>query len=157
MNGPRDLLRSAAEPPAPGDIATRADVLHLVRAFYREAAVDNVLAPVFAAARVDWSAHVPTVTDFWCWQLLGERGYARHTLGAHRGANQLVPFTGVHYARWLAIWESTVDEHFTGPVAELAKHRARVVARAMRRHLGGDDASDGQAGNRQPSSTIPRT
>ena len=157
MNGGRDLLRAPGGPPVSGDVTTRADVALLVRAFYREAAVDVVLGPVFKAAHVDWAAHVPVVTDFWCWQLLGTPGYARHTLDAHRPAHGAVPFTGAHFERWLLIWESTVDDHFAGPAAEAAKRRARVIAKAMCRYLRVGDRDVGQAGKRQSSSSIPRT
>jgi hemoglobin len=158
-NERRDLLRAPHAPVGSGDIASRADVLLLVRAFYREAAVDELLEPVFRAVHVDWAEHVPVVTDFWCRQLLGHRGYDRPTLGAHAPAHALVPFTDEHYERWLAIWTATVDDHFSGPVAELATSRARVVARAMRHHLGGarETPTDPQAGNRQSSSSMPRT
>jgi hemoglobin len=122
------------------DISTRDDVLELVRAFYREAAVDDLLAPVFHAAHVDWAEHIPRVTDFWSWQLLGEPGYRRHTLAAHEPSHALVPFTDAHYERWLAIWTSTVDDEFTGPVADVAKQRASRIARAMQRYLSGQPA-----------------
>jgi hemoglobin len=137
----RDLLRAPDAPATPGDITTRDDVLGLVRAFYREAAMDDLLAPVFHAVHVDWADHIPRVTDFWCWQLLGEPAEARNTLGAHERAHALVPFTDRHYERWLAIWTSTVDDRFVGPVAEAAKERARRVARAMQRFLAGDGRS----------------
>jgi hemoglobin len=140
MTDRRDLLRAPVLAPSPGDIASRDDVLELVRAFYREAAVDDLLAPVFHAVHVDWAEHIPRVTDFWCWQLLGEPGYRRHTLAAHEPAHALVPFTDAHYERWLAIWSSTMDDLHTGPVAEVAKQRATRIARAMQRYLAGHPA-----------------
>jgi hypothetical protein len=44
------------------DLATRGEVEHLVRTFYRAAAMDDVLGPVFEAAHVDWPSHIETVT-----------------------------------------------------------------------------------------------
>jgi hemoglobin len=38
------------------------------------------------------------------------------------------------------LWDETVDERFCGPVAELAKSRARRMARALRRLLDGVSA-----------------
>ena len=55
------------------DLRSRDDVARLVRSFYRDAAMDDRLGPIFSAARVDWPAHIDRLTDFWCWQLLGER------------------------------------------------------------------------------------
>ncbi|MEJ7798973.1 MAG: group III truncated hemoglobin [Ilumatobacter sp.] len=64
-----------ADPANRGDLANRDDVEVLVRSFYRYAAMDEILAPVFSAAHVNWAVHIDTLTDFWWWQLLGERGY----------------------------------------------------------------------------------
>lgn len=127
-----------AEPP--GDIVDRDDVERLVRDFYRQAAMDEVLGPVFEAARVRWDAHIATLVDFWSWQLFGERGYVGNPLRAHAPAHQRTPFTDAHYGRWLELFESTVDALFTGPVAELAKGRARKMASAMQRLLAGVSA-----------------
>ena len=56
------------EPPT--DIGDRHDIESLVRNFYRQAAMDDVLGPVFEAARVNWNAHIETLIEFWAWQLL---------------------------------------------------------------------------------------
>ncbi len=32
---------------------------------------------------MDWPSHIETLTDFWAWQLLGERGYETNPLRAH--------------------------------------------------------------------------
>lgn len=75
-----------------GQLATRADVELLVRPFYRYAAMDELLRPIFSAAHVNWDAHVATPTDFWAWQLLGERGYTGHPLRAHEPVHARTPF-----------------------------------------------------------------
>lgn len=120
-----------------GDLATRADVERLVRAFYRDAAMDDRLGPVFAAAHVDWPHHIATLTDFWCWQLFTEPGYSGNPLRAHEPVHARTPFTAAHYERWLELFEETIDASFAGPVAEQAKQRARRMARALRRLLDG--------------------
>jgi hemoglobin len=128
-------------PPTAGrpDLATEADIEELVRAFYRQAAVDDVLGPVFAAAEVDWAEHIPRVTAFWTWQLLGGRRYDGRPLRSHERVNELVPFTEAHYERWLELFVETVHDRWTGPVADLADRRAHLMARSMRRVLAGDD------------------
>lgn len=122
------------------DITDRDDIERLVRDFYRQAAMDDVLGPVFEAAAVNWTAHIATLVDFWSWQLLGERGYEGNPLRAHAPVHQLVPFTDAHYTRWLDLFESTVDSLFSGPVAELAKARGRKMASALARLLDGVSA-----------------
>jgi hemoglobin len=95
---------------------------------------------VFHAARVDWSVHFPKLVDFWAWQLLGERGYEGNPLRAHEPAHARTPFRPEHYARWLDLFEATVDEHFEGERAEAAKQRARRMAQALARLLAGASA-----------------
>ncbi len=122
-----------------GDLVDRADVELLVRSFYRYAAMDELLGPVFRAAHVNWDAHVATLTDFWSWQLLGERGYTGQPLRAHEPVHARTPFNDAHYERWLDLFVSTVDEYFVGSTAELAKRRATKMATALQRLLDGKD------------------
>jgi hemoglobin len=120
------------------DIRTRDDVERFVVEFYRDVAMDDLLGPIFAAAQVDWSVHIPRLVDFWSWQLLGHRVYGRNPLLAHEPVHARTPFRAEHYERWLDLFDTTIDGHFAGPTAELAKGRARKMAAAMRRLLAGD-------------------
>lgn len=127
------------------DIAGRVDLRRLIVNFYRDVAMDNVLGPAFAAARVDWSAHIPKLIDFWAWQLLGDPAYDRNPLRAHEPVHAHTPFADVHYQRWLELFETHVDRLFAGPVADQAKQRARKMAAAMRRLLDGESAAAADA------------
>ena len=145
---PQAFLDEGGDPPCwahrfddlPHDIVGRDDVEHLVVAFYRDAAMDGVLGPTFHAARVDWSAHIPKLVDFWAWQLFGERGYEGNPLRAHEPSHARTPFGTEHYERWLDLFIETVDTHFEGPTAEAAKARAARMAKALRRLLDGNAA-----------------
>jgi hemoglobin len=121
------------------DLTTEADIEALVRAFYRAAAVDGVLGPVFDAAEVDWPEHIPKVTAFWTWQLLGGRRYDGRPLQAHSRVNELVAFRDAHYERWLELFCETLHEGWSGPTTDLAEQRARRMASSMRRVLAGAD------------------
>jgi hemoglobin len=122
------------------DITTRDDIHRFVLAFYRDVAMDDVLGPVFSAAHVDWSVHIPKLVDFWAWQLLGEPAYERNPLRAHEPVHARTLFGDVHYQRWLALFDVTLDGLFAGPTARAAKQRARRMASAMRRLLDGQSA-----------------
>jgi len=124
------------EPPA-RDLRDSSDIEQLVRAFYRRAATDDLLGPVFEAAHVDWAVHIPRLIDFWSWQLFGVRGYEGNPLRAHQPLQTATPFREEHYERWLELFGETVDEQFGGPTAEAAKTRARKMAKALRRLLVG--------------------
>lgn len=127
------------------DIADRDDIEKLVRNFYRQAAMDDVLGPVFQAAHVNWQAHVETLIEFWSWQLLGQRGYEGQPLRAHEAVHERTPLSDAHYERWLELFCDTVDESFVGPLAEVAKVRGRKMAAAMQRLLSGEFAEGAAA------------
>jgi hemoglobin len=120
------------------DIETRADCERLVRAFYGRALHDEIIGWLFTdVARLDLEAHVPRITDFWATILLGEASYSGGAFRPHAELDARVPLRGGHFARWLALWDATVDELFAGPRADLAKGHAHRVAGAFRRRLQG--------------------
>jgi hemoglobin len=125
------------------DLADRADIEQLVRNFYRDAAMDDLLGPVFEAAQMNWVAHIDTLADFWAWQLLGEPGYAGQPLRAHEPVHARTSLTHAHYVRWVQLFCATVDDSFEGPTAEVAKGRGRKMASAMERLLSGVSAEGG--------------
>ncbi|HEX6166397.1 MAG TPA: group III truncated hemoglobin [Acidimicrobiales bacterium] len=122
------------------DLDTRERIAEMVRDFYRQVAMDDLLGPVFAGEHVDWSVHLPKLVDFWAWQLLGQRGYEGNPLRAHAPVHARTPFGPELYERWLDLFEATVDAGYAGPVAEVAKGRARRMAGALRRLLDGEHA-----------------
>lgn len=119
------------------DLDDRERISRFVRDFYRDVAQDDLLGPIFAGAHVDWPSHLDKLTDFWAWQLLGEPGYEGNPLRAHEPIDAMRPFTDEHFQRWLDLFTETVDLNYRGPQAELAKHRAHLMARALRRLLRG--------------------
>ena len=121
------------------DITTRDDVDLLVRSFYRYAAMDELLGPIFETAEVDWPSHIDTLTDFWAWQLLGQPGYDGNPLRAHEPVHAVTPFADEHFERWLELFTGTIDEYFVGSTAEVARGRAIKMAKAMGRLLRGVD------------------
>jgi hemoglobin len=129
-------------PPPPIErrpIETIADVELLVRRFYQAVIPDPTLGPIFHAMGVDWSVHIPKLVDFWAGRLLGIAGYEGNPVGAHQPVLDHRPFGAAELARWLELWEETIDELFVGNVAELAKQRALMAAGAIgtlaRRHV----------------------
>jgi hemoglobin len=126
-------------PSGGADLDRREAIAVLVRDFYRQVAMDDLLGPDFADAHVDWSVHVPKLVDFWAKQLLGEPGYEGNPLRAHERVHAHRAFTPDLYERWLELFTETIDEQFAGPCAELAKARAHRMARALRLVLDGVD------------------
>lgn len=121
----------APPPPRRRRIETVTDVGELVRRFYQAAIPDPLLGPIFDGFGVDWSVHIPRLVDFWASRLLGGTGYEGNPVAAHGPVLDRCPFGSVQLARWLELWEETVDELFIGERADLAKERARHAARAI--------------------------
>ena len=111
------------------DLDDAEQIERMVRRFYADVAQDGLLGPVFnAVARVDWSEHIPTLTQFWCRELLGQPGYAGNPFSKHAAIHRRSPFTHEHFVRWRQLFVGTVDDAWAGPRAERAKELAHQVA-----------------------------
>ena len=118
------------------DIETRADCERLVRAFYGRALEDPIIGWLFTdVARLDLEAHVPHLASFWETILLGAQSYRGGAFRPHAALHARVELRAGHFQRWVALWETTVDELFAGERAELAKAHARRVAQAFHGRL----------------------
>ncbi len=119
------------------DIETRADVERLVRGFYAKAMTDPIIGWLFTdVARLDLEAHVPQISDFWETILLGVRTYRGTPFEPHARLHAKANLRAGHFGRWLALWNETVDELFSGERAGLAKAHALRVAQAFHGRLG---------------------
>ena len=129
-------MRERAFPPPIRDLDDPGEVAEMVRRFYSDVAQDDLLGPIFnTVARVDWSEHLPKLTDYWCRLLFGLPGYTGNPLRAHQLVHEKRAFTDQHFDRWLDLFCETVDLGWTGPNAEKAKAFAVRVARAHGRQL----------------------
>jgi hemoglobin len=109
----------------PKDITTENDVKLLVDSFYAKVNKDNLLSPVFNEfAQVDWEVHLPKMYRFWGTMLIGTMNYNGSAFAPHAR----LPVNEEHFNRWLTLFRGTVDEHFEGQNAELAKQRAQSIA-----------------------------
>jgi hemoglobin len=110
------------------DILTEADVGNLVNAFYEKIRQDELLADVFNAIIQDnWPAHLSRMTDFWTTILLYTRKYKDDPMPKHLP----LPIDKKHFERWLMLFNQTIDELFSGQIAENAKKRANSIAAIM--------------------------
>jgi hemoglobin len=118
------------------DITGRDDIADLVTAFYQRAFTDDILGPVFVdVAAMDLPAHLPVMCDFWETVLFRAGRYHRNALRPHLDLNAKVELTSAHFARWLDLWSTTIDQRHTGPNAELAKTQATRIAESIARRL----------------------
>jgi hemoglobin len=121
------------------ELASRADIVRLVDAFYERVSEDRILGPIFTdVARVDWEVHLPKMYDFWDSVLFGKAGFKGAPLPVHLALSRQVALTSREFDRWIALFHSTVDALFAGPLADEAKIRATRIAAVMQHHIAQD-------------------
>jgi hemoglobin len=101
-----------------------ASIARLVRTFYERAREDVLIGPIFTANVADWDHHIARITDFWSSIILRTGRYDGRPMRPHL----MLPLQGEHFDRWLALFEQTAREVFSGEVAALFLDRARRIA-----------------------------
>ncbi|MCW5922305.1 MAG: group III truncated hemoglobin [Saprospiraceae bacterium] len=125
------------------DISSPADIKTLIDAFYAKVQADDVLGHIFnEVAQVNWPHHLPIMYAFWEFLLLGNAdAYRGNPIQKHVDLHQKHPLKAEHFDRWLSLFQATVDEHFTGPVADDAKFRAWAIAETWKPKFDGPFAA----------------
>jgi hemoglobin len=104
------------------DIANKTDIEALVSAFYKKIGEDELLSPFFK--QLDLHKHLPKMVQFWSFVLLDEPGYDTNVTEKHLNMN----LSKNHFNQWVSLFSQTLDKLFKGPVADLAKTRAALIA-----------------------------
>ncbi len=114
------------------DIVNREDIELLVNAFYEKVRADDLIGYIFNdIARVNWEQHLPVMYRFWENILFYTGSYQGNPMTVHQHLHRVVPLEKTHFDRWYQLFSATVDEHFEGPNAVLAKQRALSIATVM--------------------------
>lgn len=108
------------------DITTYEDCLFLIRKFYDKLLTDDTIAHFFV--KLDLEEHIPRVADFWAFLLIDKPGYNNNMMTAHAK----LELKEKDFVRWLALFQETINEHFAGEKAELARQRSTLIAWTMR-------------------------
>jgi hemoglobin len=114
-----------SEHPIRPDITGRPEIELLVNRFYEKVRADDLIGPIFNdIAKVDWDIHLPKLYAFWQTVLFGNGGFQGNPLGVHFALVRETPMDWPRFERWLALFNETVDDLFTG---ERAGHIKRVA------------------------------
>jgi len=114
------------------DIKARADIELLVDEFYKKVQVDPTIGYIFSdIAKVNWQKHLPVMYDFFENMLFYSGSYNGNPMQLHKHLNRVVPLTPTHFDQWYHLFSTTLDEHFSGPTASLARFRAKSIATVM--------------------------
>jgi hemoglobin len=114
------------------DIRSREDILVLLGQFYNKVLADDSINYIFIdVAKMDIKEHIPIIADFWETVLFQKSSYRKNAVGIHLELNQKSPLTRQHFDTWLAHFNSTVDELFTGENAFRIRQKAASIATIM--------------------------
>ncbi len=115
------------------DIQTIDDIKVLIDHFYKQVIDDPVIGYIFTSSiKVNWKKHLPIMYSFWENTLFYTGSYIGNPMVIHQRIHQVIPLNNQHFERWTALFSSTVDQHFEGEKAELAKQRALSIATVMK-------------------------
>lgn len=103
------------------EIETKKDIELLVNTFYAKVLKDELISPFFK--HMNFDHHLPKMVHFWSFVLLDEAGYMTDVTAKHMHMR----LKQEYFDRWLALFNATVDELFTGEKANAAKQRAYLV------------------------------
>lgn len=107
------------------DIKTIDDIKLMVDNFYGKIREDDLLAAIFNDVIEDrWSQHLEKMYRFWQTVLLEEHTYYGSPFIPHAK----LPIDGIHFEKWLTIFNDTVDNLFEGEKATRAKWQGQRMA-----------------------------
>lgn len=115
------------------DIQSREDLHVLMSEFYKKLLGDSKISFIFTkVAKIDLEPHLLDLVDFWE-QILFDRGsYRKNVLQIHQDVNRKLKFSEEHFTIWLHYLNTTIDENFSGKIAENMKTRALSIATVMK-------------------------
>lgn len=120
------------------DIENREDLLMLVKEFYSKLLNDSTINYLFTdIAKIDLQHHLPVLVDFWDMVLFDGQSYRKNAMQPHYNLNEKSLLSKQHFSTWLQYFEATVDEHFRGDKAFMAKERANSIATIMQIKISG--------------------
>lgn len=118
------------------DIENRKDIELLVDSFYDKVKTDEVIGFIFNdIAKVNWKKHLPIMYDFWENALFYTGTYSGNPINLHNHLHHIRPLTSKHFDQWNKLFIATIDEHFKGDKANLAKQRAFSISTVMQQKL----------------------
>lgn len=123
------------------DIQTRDDLERIVTAFYQTLLTDPIIGFFFTdIVQLDLEKHIPKITDFWTFQLLGDKTYRGNVFDVHHQLHLKAALTADHFHRWVFLLHQTIDSLYTGPMAEAMKLKAAAIAAKMATALNNGNA-----------------
>ena len=113
-------------------LENRQDIENLVNRFYDKVGKDQTIGFFFNdIAKVDWNEHLPKMYKFWETLLFGQVSYKGNPMAVHFPINEVQALEKHHFEHWLKLWTETVEENFSGEIAEMAIYKASNISQLM--------------------------
>ena len=110
------------------DITCRQDIQILADNFYNKVKEDTLIGKFFTeVVKVNWDKHLPQMYDFWESILFAKSLFSGNPMRKHIELGQKSPLNKVHFDHWLEIFNTTVDELFSGVNTERIKTYAATI------------------------------
>ena len=113
------------------DIKTTQDIQLLVDTFYDKVKTSEIGFFFNDVVNVNWEKHLPKMYIFWESVLFATTKFDGNPMGAHFSINEKVAMEKHHFNTWLKLWKETIDQLFSGEMAESAKNKAENIANLM--------------------------
>jgi hemoglobin len=114
------------------DIENRDDIVLLVNTFYEKVKADAAIKHFFSeVVKVDWETHLPIMYNFWENIVFHTGSYTGNPMEVHQQLHNKCPMHKLHFERWIALFNETVEELFEGGKAFQIKQRALSIATVM--------------------------
>lgn len=113
------------------DIKEKADIKYLLEIFYDKARRDNLLGPVFNDRIKNWPEHIAVMSKFWESSLFGDGLDNEDSSQKHFD----LFVENRHFDRWITLFQSTIEEEFTGRGADEARFLSIKLSEIFRSRL----------------------
>lgn len=114
------------------DIKSKEDIIFLIDHFYKKILVDHTIGHFFTdVIKIRLEHHMPIMYDFWEAALLDGTSYKGNPMLKHIGIDKIQRLEEQHFNVWVTEWNATVDNHFSGVIAEQAKRKAQMMKDLM--------------------------
>ena len=113
------------------DITTTQDIQLLVNTFYDKVKTSEIGFFFNDVVNVNWEKHLPKMYIFWESVLFATTKFDGNPMGAHFPINEKVAMEKHHFETWLKHWKETIDQLFSGEMADSAKNKAENIANLM--------------------------
>jgi len=115
------------------EIQERSDIDFILKTFYLKLFADDRIAYLFIdVAKLDLETHLPHLADFWESVIFDKNDYAKNVMFIHMDLHKKSPLTAEHFQLWVNYFKETIDEHYTGELAQKMKDRSSGIAYIMK-------------------------